>query len=64
MHELHKDQSANYSVHTELILDSQDSSSSKTIGLPSVSETSTPPSVSISAASYMCRTRYSSTSVE
>ena len=31
MHELDKDQSANCSAHTELILDSQDFSSSKTI---------------------------------
>ena len=37
MHELDKDQSANCSLHTELILDSQDSSSSKIIVPPSVS---------------------------
>ena len=58
MHELDKDQSANCSVHTGLILNSQDSSSSKTIASPSVSV------CSISTAFYVCQTRYSSTSVD
>ena len=44
MHQLDKDQSACCSVHTELILDSQDSSSSKTIAPPSIFETIVPPS--------------------
>ena len=35
MHELDKDQSVNCSVHTGLMLDSQDFSSSKSIALPS-----------------------------
>ena len=47
MHELDKDQSGNCNIHTGLILDSQDSSSSKIITLPSVSETTAPPSVSV-----------------
>ena len=45
MHELYKDQPANCSVHTGPILESQDSSSSKTIAPPSVSETIAPPSI-------------------
>ena len=45
MHKLDKDQSANCRVHTGLILDSQDSSSTKTIAPPSVSETMAPPSI-------------------
>ena len=44
MHELDKDQSSNCSVHTGLILDSQDFSTSKTIAPPSISETTAPPS--------------------
>ena len=65
-YELDKDQFANYSVHTGLILDSQDSSSFKTIAPLSVLETTAPSSVSVSelSASYVCQTRYSSTSVE
>ena len=47
MHELYKDQPANCSVHTGPILESQDSSSSKTIAPPSVSETTGPISVSV-----------------
>ena len=50
MRELDKNQSANCIVHTGLILDSQDSSSSKTIAPPTVSETTAPASVSISIA--------------
>ena len=52
MHELDKEQSANCYVHAGLIrvLDSQDSSSSKSIALPSVSETTAPPSVSVNSA--------------
>ena len=45
MHKLDKDQSANCSVHTRLILDSQDSSSSKTIASPLVLETTFSPSI-------------------
>ena len=50
MHELDKEQSSNCNVHTGLILDSQDSSCSKTIAVPSVSETTAPPSVSETTA--------------
>ena len=50
MHKLDKDQSANCSVRAGLILDSQNSSSSKTIAPPSVSETTAPPSISVSSA--------------
>ena len=50
MRELDKNQSANCIVHTGLILDSQDSSSSKTIAPPTVSETTAPASVSVSIA--------------
>ena len=50
LHELDKDQSANYSVHTRLILNSQESSSSKTIAPSSVSETTARPSVSVTTA--------------
>ena len=39
-YELHNDQSANCSVHTGLILDTQNSSSFKTIAPPSVSKLS------------------------
>ena len=46
MHELDKAQSAKCSVYAALILDSQDSSSSKIIALPSLSVTIAPPSVS------------------
>ena len=48
MYDLVKDQSANCSVHTGQISDSQDSSSSKTIAPPSVSVTvsTVPPSAS------------------
>ena len=50
MHELDKYQFANCSVHTGLILDSQDSFKSKTIASPSVSEATAPSSVSVSTA--------------
>ena len=47
MHELDKDKSENCSVHTGLTLDSQYSSSSKTIAPPSVSVSRLLPTISI-----------------
>ena len=59
MHELDKDQSANFSIDTGLILGSQDSSSFKTIAPPSVLETTALPSVSITVAPTSVSKNYS-----